>query len=288
MMEVLDYTEALHEGYMNDGRVHGSFYPASDICPFCHEKARTVFANGIIEYDPENRDSTQDVHHSVIAKSCRCGWWTVENMQTPDAHNLYAPESWLFAYRGVLRTFSLADSAIPMDTLRRTIAEHQEAIDHISPRKMEELVGAVMADFWPGAKCTLCGKSGDGGIDLLLIRGDKPFAIQVKHRQDVRRAESVHHVTHFIGALMLANVPNGIFVTTADHFSSSAERAVDTVLKRELVESFHLIDRSSFMEILEATSRHVEDVWRRCIPEVLLSGSNRLTPYSVCLRPPNQ
>ena len=283
MIEALDYSGALYEAYENDGLAHGSFYPTSDTCPFCEGKTSTVFSGGTIEYDPENRDSTRDVHHGVIAKSCECGWWTVQDHKTPDAHNLYAPTSWVLAYRGVLRTFSPEDTAIPMDALRRTIASHREAVDSISPRKMEELVGAVMADFWRGAKCKLCGKSGDGGIDLLLIKGDKPFAVQVKHRQDIRKAESVHHVTHFIGALMLAKIPNGIFVTTADHYSVAAERAASTILESKSVQSFQLIDRKSFMEILEATSRHLQDVWRSYIPKTLLNGSSRLTPHSVNL-----
>lgn len=287
MIEALDYFEGIHEGYKNDGRAYDSFYPLTNRCPFCQRELSEVFSNGIIEYDPENKDSTQDVHHSVTAKSCECGWWTVEHVETPDAHNLYAPASWCFSYRGALRKFSAADATIPMDALRGAIARHPDAIDAISPRKMEDLVGAVMADFWPGSKCKLCGKSGDGGVDLLLVIGDSPFAIQVKHRENIRKGESVHHVTHFIGALMLKNIPNGIFVTTADHFSSAAETAAATILKRGLVESFHLIARKPFLEMLEATSRNLQEPWRRCIPNELLSKSSRLTPYSIYLRPPN-
>ena len=38
-------------------------------------------------------------------------------------------------------------------------------------------------------------------------------------------------MTHFIGALMLEDIPNGMFVTTADHFSSAAETAAAVSLK---------------------------------------------------------
>jgi restriction system protein len=147
-------------------------------------------------------------------------------------HNLCASASWFFSYRGILRKFPVDEAKIPVDALRRAVARHPDAIDAISPQKMEELVGAVMTGFWPGSKCKHCGKSGDGGIDLLLVIGDKPFAVQVKHRQNPNRGESVHYVTHFIGALMLQDIPNGIFVTSADHFSGAAEKAAVTILKR--------------------------------------------------------
>jgi hypothetical protein len=85
MIEVLDYSEAIHEGYKNDGRIHESFYPRTNTCQFCQRVLTEVFADGIIEYDPDNRDTTQDVHHSMSAKCCKCGWWTVEHIETPDA-----------------------------------------------------------------------------------------------------------------------------------------------------------------------------------------------------------
>ncbi|HEY4901801.1 MAG TPA: restriction endonuclease [Terriglobales bacterium] len=290
-MKALDYSEAILELYTSregeDLHLPDRFYSRNDICPFCSHRTSEIFDGGIVEYDPEDRDTRRDIHHSVSAWSCDCGWWTVEDSETPDAHNLYGMTRSISAYRGILRTFSSADTEIPMDTLRRAISKHPNTIDSIGPTKMEELVGAVMADFWPGATCKLCGKSGDGGIDLLLVRGDKPFAIQVKHRQRIDRAEGVHHVTHFIGALVLANIPNGVFVTTADHFSGAAQTAASTVVKREAVESLELVDRSSFLEILERTSNCIQDIWRTCIPREVLENKTRLTASSIHLRAPN-
>lgn len=286
MIEVIDYSAAIYEGYKNDGSVHRSFYPSTPTCPFCNRDLNKVFSKAIIEYDPDDKDSTKDIHHSMTASSCSCGWWKVEHLETPDAHNLYASPAWFFSYRGVLRRFSVDDVTVPMEALRRAIAKRPDALDEISPRKMEELVGAVMSDFWPGSKCTLCGKSGDGGVDLILVINDKPFAVQVKHRENPKKGESVHHVTHFIGALMLNDIPNGVFVTSANHFSRQAEEAAATILERGHVESFELVARGAFLEMLRATRRHLSDPWRKCIPNSLLGESGRLTPYSINLRPP--
>ena len=290
MIETLDYSNALHDGYSNSRYAKSSFYHRDNNCPFCKQKIDSVFSNGITEYNPENKDSTQDVHHSVTVKCCDCGWWTVEHEQTPNAYDQYAVSNWVSALRAVLRKFPPEDTAIQMDALRRAIAKNPEAIDPNNPRKMEMLVASVMAGFWPGSKCRLCGKSGDGSMDLLLIIGDKPFAIRVKHRQDIRPEESVYPVTYFIGAVIGSNIPNEIFVTSADRFpdAEQAERCtVHIIPVRDLVESFQLVDRSSFMEILEATSRHEHDVWRKCIPPCLLDDSHGPTPYSVNLSWPD-
>lgn len=290
MTEAFDYSRAVHEGYKNDGRrtCSSSFFPQTDTCVFCGEELAIAFADGIIEYDPEEKDTGQDVHHRVVAKICQCGWWTVEHIETPNAHSLCAEPSWCFSYRGILRRFSVNDDSVPMVALRRAIANHPDAIDAISPGKMEALVGSIMSDFWAGSKCTLCGRSGDGGIDLLLVVGDHPIAIQVKHRQYPGRGESVHCIRDFIGALMLAGIPNGIFVTTANHFTLAAEKAAATILDRQYVQRFDLVSRKGFLEMLEATRAHYSmEPWRRCIPDVLLHKPGSMTPYSVVLRPPD-
>ncbi|MBI4559670.1 MAG: hypothetical protein HY706_18940 [Candidatus Hydrogenedentes bacterium] len=124
MIEALDYLEGMNEGYKNDRSANRSFFPQHDTCPFCKRKLNEVFSDGIIEYDPEDKDSTKDIHHSVTARSCKCGWWTVHDVQTPDAHNLYASADWVFRWSGILRKFSLADPSIPMDSLRSAIAKH--------------------------------------------------------------------------------------------------------------------------------------------------------------------
>jgi restriction system protein len=294
MTGVLEYQDGMHEGYKNGQPDYDSFFRRNDRCPICHRELSVVFSDGIVEYDPEDKDSTNDVLHSVTAKSCECGWWTVQDRETPDAHNLYAPVEWVFCWNGVLRRLPLNDPGTSLDAVRSAIAKHPEVIDEVSPRRMEDLVGAVLTDFYPGSRCKHCGKSGDGGIDLLMVIGDTPFAVQVKHRQRTDKAESVHYVTHFIGAIVLKGIPNAIFVSTADHFSKHAQAAADQVLKTGHVGKFMLIARDPFLEMLEATSKHLEatlthlkDPWKRCIPRVLLEPHERLTPYSVNLVPPD-
>lgn len=288
MIETLDYIEGMHEGYKNNDRTYSSFFPQNDSCPFCQRNLAKVFSDGIIEYDPEEKDSTKDIHHSVTAKCCQCGWWTVQDMQTPDAHNLYALSQWVFCWHGILRKFSLNVPSALMNSMHGAIAKHPEVIGEINPRKMEGLVDAVVKDFFPGVECKHCGKSDDGYRDLLLVIGDKPFAIQVRRSRKNGEAESVHLVTHFIGAYLLKNMPHvTLFLSTAENFTEDANASTDTILNRKPVERFEQIARKSFMEILEATKKNLKEPWRRCIPDILLKDHPSLTPYSINLRPPN-
>jgi hypothetical protein len=288
MIETLNYIEGIPEGYKNGDRTYSSFFSQYDSCPFCHGNLSEVFSDGIIEYDPEEKDSTKDIHHSVTAKCCQCGWWTVQDKQTPDAHNLRSPIEWVFSWRGILRKFLLNVPVALMDSIHGAIAKHPEVINAISPRKMEEMVDAVVVDFFPGTKCTHCGKSNDGCRDLLLVIGDKPFALQVRHGRKNDEAESVLFVTKFIGAYVLKNMPNvTLFLTTTEDFTEGANASNNTILNREPIERFEQIARKPFIEMLEATNNNLKEPWRRCIPDILLNDHPSLTPYSLNLRPPN-
>jgi HJR/Mrr/RecB family endonuclease len=280
-MDVLDYSEDLLEVYgLNDsGEI--SFYPRDDRCPFCARATHKAFSTGIIEYDPEERDTRKDIHHLVVASSCECGWWSILHDETPDAHNLYSPPTSRTHIRAVLRRFDVMDQRLSVEALRTEIKRRPQVLDAIGPRKMEELASSVMGDFFPGCKSKICGKSGDGGIDLLLVMADKPFAVQVKHRQRVDKAEPVNAVREFIGAMLLEDMAHGIYVTTAEHFSPASQNAASKILRNGKVQEFKLIDRRSFLEMIAATARQVSQPWLQYIPPWLQTTTDRLTPFSV-------
>lgn len=282
-MDVLDYSEDIHELYGQDECGDISFFPTDDRCPSCASATREVFSKGIIEYDPEDKDSRQDIHHAVVASSCDCGWWTLLHDETPSAHNPYAVTRCRSYFRGILRRFDVKDQFLPMAALRGEIDRHPNVLDAISPRKMEELASSVMADFFPGSKSKICGRSGDGGIDLLLVMADKPFAVQVKHRQRVDRAEPVHAVREFIGAMVLEGIANGIYVTTAERFSAASRGTASKVLSTGRVRSFSLIDRRAFLEMMEATAKKASEPWLRYIPSWLQTTSDPTTPHNLSI-----
>jgi hypothetical protein len=134
---------------------------------------------------------------------------------------------------------------------------------------MEELTGAVLQDFYPGCEVHLCGKSGDGGIDLLVVVKDVPVAIQVKRRTKPDSTESVEAVRAFLGASLLKGYDHLIFVTTADHFTGGpfgAEKAAERALQKKLVQKFQLIDRHKFFEMLNLVTTGPSKNWVKPLP----------------------
>ena len=283
-MDHLDYSHWVVERYQPDGRGHISFYPGDNGCPFCQGPPRSVFSKGIVTYDPEQSDTRADIHHLVAVLSCRCGWWTLVHDQTPDAHDLRALPQERLAIRGALRRFDTTGTDAALAALRREIQRHPEVLDAISPRKMEELTGAVLSDYFPGCRAKVCGKSGDGGIDLLLIISDKPFAVQVKHRERVDLAEPVSAIREFIGAMVLGDHVNGLYVTTADRFSPASRHAARTIIQKGFFDTFRLIDRHAFLEMMEITAEWLDQPWQRHIPRWFRNTSARQAPWSLSMR----
>lgn len=63
------------------------------------------------------------------------------------------------------------------------------------------------------------GYTRDGGIDLILLDGDDQIAVQVKRREDHRKAEPVTGTREFLGAALLASHDDLIYVSNAERFS---------------------------------------------------------------------
>jgi HJR/Mrr/RecB family endonuclease len=133
---------------------------------------------------------------------------------------------------------------------------------------MEELVGFVFSDFF-NCEVQYCGKSHDGGIDLVLVMADKPVLVQVKRRMKPTDVEPVSSVREFLGAALLAGHTDCIFVTSADHFSSVGQAAARKALTRGLVTRYDLIDRRRFLDILDLVRTTKTEVWKEQVQLVL-------------------
>jgi hypothetical protein len=96
------------------------------------------------------------------------------------------------------------------------------------------------------------GRSGDGGIDLILVLSDAPLAVQVKRRTKPGSVESVEAVRLFLAAMQIRGVTGGLFVTTADHFSRQAHNVAAQAVTLGLVSRFDLIDRHKFFTMIGA------------------------------------
>jgi restriction system protein len=100
----------------------------------------------------------------------------------------------------------------------------------------------------------------DGGVDGYVVRSDAIRSIvQVKWRQDTTKAESVSIVREVAGTLLAHGVPDGIIVSTRDHFSSAARDTAAKLERREITDigklRLQLVDYHLIMDMLDITTR---------------------------------
>ncbi|MBU1171296.1 MAG: restriction endonuclease [Proteobacteria bacterium] len=176
-----------------------------------------------------------------------CGWWEIHL-----AHNWYRGyeyECGRITHTAILRRFDPCDLSLPVDILSHHLTKHQETIYHIAPRKMEELVQSVLSDFFD-CEVSLVGKSGDGGVDLLLLHSDKPTVIQVKRRQNPNSKERVHLIREVLGATLLSGYRRACIVSTAYEYTEPAKKTANSAVESGLLSSFELIDAEAFFRML--------------------------------------
>lgn len=126
----------LHRRIMFElGRPRLIFDASQPYCTYCAGKMSLAF-----EVEQE------EPMHSVAINECRrCGWWTAI-----DACANTGLEDFPLAAlvrRATLARFAIDDLELPVDALRRHLVRAGDDIRFIQPRKLEDLVQQVFADF---------------------------------------------------------------------------------------------------------------------------------------------
>lgn len=249
---ILDYND-----YYAASRSGGSFtsgavaeqLPNGGWCPFCKRKALAL--------DLGEKNAGYNYFDAILHLCMTCGWWETDITEdVPYDPYLLMPGSQ--HYRSILRTFDPTVEELPVRTLQEYAKKNPDVLYSITYRNMEELVKSVFQNFY---KCYVhhIGKTGDGGIDLLLVQSDKTVAVQVKRRKSPSATEGVQLVREFLGAMLLDGKQCGIIVTTANRFTKGAAKAAAKAVKAGFTNRFDLIDFKSFIDILsleEITSPH--------------------------------
>jgi hypothetical protein len=244
------------------------FFEQNAWCPFCRFRACEVFRKRY--YKEVNVNYHEENTRDIVAWMCvRCGWWHIQEERTELGYEEHL--RYLEYKHAIVRTFAVDDAALPLDSLRRAIHKKPNLIYNVHPRKLEELVQAV---FSAHHECEVshCGRSHDGGVDLILVNGDRPVLVQVKRRESRDAYESVSTVREFLGAVLLHEEGGpGVgcaFVTTADRFSLPAKRAAEEAVLKKFVAAYELVDVHSFLDMLEAIrDLEADEAWKEHLPE---------------------
>ncbi|MDA9090676.1 restriction endonuclease [Porticoccaceae bacterium] len=211
-------------------------------CPFCFSEIGVTHTHS----------SRSESYHNVWV--CMCGWWQHERAYDTSCFTNFAPgqdriERLAELKHATVSSYDVSSSEVPTETLREYLFKNPNILYNINPYKLERLVQSVFQDHF-ACEVIHCGKSHDGGVDLVIVNSGTPIMVQVKRRQNPNHAEAVGSIREFLGAIMLKNSKHGIYVTTAGHFSRMSRDAGKLALENNLVKRFELIDFNSFTDIL--------------------------------------
>jgi restriction system protein len=226
-------------------------------CPYCRERAVQILG-AYLPQPADAHDIPYDYDRKIAIWGClSCGWWCeqFEKWDGPD-------DSRVKRRVAVLREFTHDASDVPLAALTTELRAHPSILHHIHPERLEALVADVLRDHF----CTevkVIGRTGDGGIDLVFVNGERPFAVQVKRRESPASKEGVALVREFLGACVLQDFRNGIIVTTAGAFTSGAVATATRTISKGIFESFDLIAKDRFLALFARSGRSTEYPWTR-------------------------
>ena len=272
-----DITTSLDEINYEDNEFSLANYYSDDfdnsICDICHSKLEIVF----LERKEQKLDKSEYWNRIIKVYECQnCGWWKLlKNYgygEVKNTQELGLDDFNKTLNKGIIKSYNINDKAIPIDILNNEIKKKPELIYSIHSKKFELLACDVFSEFY---QCTVhhCGKSHDGGIDLLMVQSDDPILIQCKRRELPNKIEPISAIREFIGTLFIEDKNKGIYVTTAKDFSRGTKKMIKEQLLKRKFERFDLINYNDFVSMHNFVNKDTVKPW----DEILL---NEYTYYA--------
>jgi len=215
-------------------------------CIYCKHKMKIIY-----DFSDTNKYlSNYKKTHRVI-ECLYCGWWEYQ-------HCFYKTNKWdseWDQYVGIVKKFDIKNNQIPVEILNKEIIKKPNLLHNITGLSFERLVQDVFKDFY-NCEVTHCGKSHDGGIDLIMLDSDKPTLIQVKNRISSTKTEPVSSIRDFLGAMIINGSKKGIYVSSAKKYSDYTIKIKKDILIKNIVERFELINFNNFIDMLRLVNRN--------------------------------
>jgi len=195
------------------------FFKKDSVCPHCNASLKETYIHG-------KNTGVVGVYMELLIWQCeRCGWWRGKQLLLDEQDNIDTIDSYRqeTIYLSVVKRFSVDDKLLPLNALMSELQKRPEMLYHIAPSKLEEVAQSVLRNFFD---CDVkhVGKTGDGGIDLIVIDSESPILVQVKRRADPERTELVKEIREFVGTLFIEDKRRGIFLSTARNFSKGSQK----------------------------------------------------------------
>jgi len=228
------------------------------ICPFCSITMSQVH-NESKQEQPEWLGGGLYRVDEYVWSCDKCGWWRIRTNKETDGE-IDAISA--IVKSAVLKKYDLSSKEIPLALLQNHLRNNYDDVIDIDSKKMEQLVKSVFSEHF-SCEVEHIGKSYDGGIDLLLINSEIPTVVQVKRRRKLKHTEAVSGIRELLGATLLKESKNCIYVSTCSKFSEAAEKAATRSVELGHVENFELYDFKRFSDVLKLTKQAYDPPWRK-------------------------
>lgn len=210
----------------------------SSACPFPKCGARMHYARKkeIIQAGKEW------IEEIKVAECPKCGHWQVMWYEDLGQGLNGCPTAEWEAQLGKLAEFELCLPEGCQEDLAKHLRASPDSWNCLPPRKLETLIADIFKANYTSCEVMHVGQPNDGGIDVVFVDNEeKRWLISVKRRIDETKGEGVGTIRNLLGAMVLDGSRYGVVVSTVDHFTYQAYRAVDKATEIGLTLS--LIDR---------------------------------------------
>lgn len=237
---------------------------ATGRCPFCMVSMTVVLKN------PRQFEHQAMYGDNTVWECQECGWWELERkFEAGGVEHEVAYAA--IHHQACVKRFNLGSAAAPTDALVDHLRKKPESIYGLDKKKMEEIVQYVYSSFY-NCEVHHCGKSHDGGVDLIMIDAENPTMIQVKCRESATAVEPVSQIREFLGAMWSKKATKGIFVSTADHYSPRSIKTIHNMLSDGSLTSFDMVDCRQFVGLLKAVTSPRQSIWEKLLDEHYIDG----------------
>lgn len=213
------------------------------LCPYCAEPLAK-------EHQEVAERSTFYVEALM---SCRiCGFWQLHSNDSLMGRYWTVP--YARGFQPELQTPALVQ-------LSREIQNAPEKIYGLGPTRFEVLVGGILADFFD-CEVKHVGRTGDGGIDLMVLDADDPLLVQVKRRTRADATEGVEVVKNLFASLYAVGSNRGMLVTSAQRFTRGAKSWVRLPALRDSGYELDLVDIERVIDMTRTTTSSDTPPWQ--------------------------
>lgn len=196
--------------------VYSSFVVVEE-CPFCHRILNRVQKSELLDADEEW------IEKIAVAECPWCAYWQAEWYEDLGQGLLGGPTNEWEVQISKIREF---EDVLPSGCeaeLARCLRVNPDHWHHFHPRRLEELVADIFKANYTSAEVIHVGKTGDGGVDVILVNTvNQTWLIQVKRRKSLNASEGPDVIRNLLGVMCLKGKKFGVVVSTVDHFTSAA------------------------------------------------------------------